>query len=245
MARQVVLAISGSPSSKSRTAMVSRHVLGLLRSEDLETRFLAVRDLPAEALLRGNTSEPQIADALAAVEQASGIVFATPIFKAAYSGLLKCMLDILPQFALAGKAILPIATGGSVAHVRSSGLRAAAGAPVDGRPAYRAEPFHSREGCNRRGRRCCSRPRHGPAAWRGGTSFQSVTRPDRDRRVDGASASGTADHGKQFHSIHSACRAEQGGRLIFAASNIAGIRKALERNLNMVKYLQQFQSALD
>jgi FMN reductase len=117
MARQVVLAISGSPSSKSRTAMVSRHVLGLLRSEDLETRFLAVRDLPAEALLRGNTSEPQIADALAAVEQASGIVFATPIFKAAYSGLLKCMLDILPQFALAGKAILPIATGGSVAHV--------------------------------------------------------------------------------------------------------------------------------
>jgi len=44
-------------------------------------------------------------------------VFATPIFKAAYSGLLKCMLDILPQFALAGKAILPIATGGSVAHV--------------------------------------------------------------------------------------------------------------------------------
>jgi FMN reductase len=97
--------------------MVSQHVLGLLRSEDLETRFLAVRDLPAEALLRGNTSEPQIADALAAVEQASGIVFATPIFKAAYSGLLKCMLDILPQFALAGKAILPIATGGSVAHV--------------------------------------------------------------------------------------------------------------------------------
>jgi FMN reductase len=117
MAQQVVLAVSGSPSSKSRTALVAQHVLGLLRSENLETRFLSVRDLPAEALLRGNTSEPRIAEALAAVEQASGIIFATPIFKAAYSGLLKCMLDILPQFALAGKAILPIATGGSVAHV--------------------------------------------------------------------------------------------------------------------------------
>jgi FMN reductase len=117
MAQQIVLAVSGSPSSKSRTALVAQHVLGLLRSENLETRFLSVRDLPAEALLRGNTSEPEIAEALAAVEQASGIVFATPIFKAAYSGLLKCMLDILPQFALAGKAILPIATGGSVAHV--------------------------------------------------------------------------------------------------------------------------------
>ena len=117
MARQVVLAISGSPSLKSRTAMVAQHVLGLLKSEGLETKFLSVRDLPAEALLRANTSEPLVADAIAAVESASGIVFATPIFKAAYSGLLKCMLDILPQFALAGKAILPIATGGSVAHV--------------------------------------------------------------------------------------------------------------------------------
>ena len=117
MTRQIVPAISGSPSSKSRTALVAQHVLGLLRTENLETRFLSVRDLPAEALLRGNIQESQIAEALAAVEQASGIVFATSIFKAAYSGLLKCMLDILPQFALAGKAILPIATGGSVAHV--------------------------------------------------------------------------------------------------------------------------------
>src|SRR5580698_6151815 len=100
MARQFVLAVSGSPSSKSRTALVAQHVLGLLRTENLETRFLSVRDLPAEALLRANTTEPQIADALAAVEQASGIVFATPIFKAAYSGLLKCMLDILPQFEI-------------------------------------------------------------------------------------------------------------------------------------------------
>jgi FMN reductase len=117
MAEQVVLAISGSPSSKSRTALVAQHVLGMLRSEHLETRFLSVRDLPADALLRGNTADPKIAEALSLVESAAGIVVATPIFKAAYSGLLKCMLDILPQFALAGKALLPIATGGSVAHV--------------------------------------------------------------------------------------------------------------------------------
>jgi FMN reductase len=117
MARQVVLAISGSPSSKSRTALVAQHVLGLLGNENLETRFISARDLPAKALLLADTSDPEIAATLAAVEEASGIVFATPIFKAAYSGLLKCMLDILPQFALAGKAILPIATGGSVAHV--------------------------------------------------------------------------------------------------------------------------------
>src|ERR1700733_1345990 len=117
MVQQVVLAISGSPSSKSRTALVAQHVLGMLRNEGLETKFLSIRDLPAEALLRANTADPKIAEALSLVESAAGIVIATPIFKAAYSGLLKCMLDILPQFAIARKALLPIATGGSVAHV--------------------------------------------------------------------------------------------------------------------------------
>lgn len=97
--------------------MVGRHVLGLLQDDSLETKLLSIRDLPAEALLHANTSDPKIAEALSLVESAAGIVIATPIFKAAYSGLLKCMLDLLPQFALAGKAVLPIATGGSVAHV--------------------------------------------------------------------------------------------------------------------------------
>ena len=41
----------------------------------------------------------------------------TPVYKAAYSGLLKCLLDLLPQHALAGKTVLPLATGGSTAHV--------------------------------------------------------------------------------------------------------------------------------
>lgn len=49
--------------------------------------------------------------------QADGIVIGTPIYKAAYSGLLKLLLDLLPQDAFAGKTVLPIATGGSLAHV--------------------------------------------------------------------------------------------------------------------------------
>ena len=114
---QVVLAISGSPSSKSRTALVAQHVLKLLGSDCLKTEFFSVRDLPAEPLLKADFKNPAISDAVSRIEGASGIIIATPIFKAAYSGLLKCFLDLLPQFALAGKAVLPIATGGSVAHV--------------------------------------------------------------------------------------------------------------------------------
>ncbi len=45
------------------------------------------------------------------------MVVGSPIYKAAFSGLLKVFLDLLPQFALAGKTVLPLVTGGSTAHV--------------------------------------------------------------------------------------------------------------------------------
>jgi len=51
------------------------------------------------------------------VAQADGIVVSTPIYKASYTGVLKSFLDLLPQFGLAGKVVLPVATGGTLAHV--------------------------------------------------------------------------------------------------------------------------------
>ena len=42
---------------------------------------------------------------------------ATPVYKAAYAGVLKAFLDLLPQDALHDKVVLPIATGGSSAHL--------------------------------------------------------------------------------------------------------------------------------
>ena len=44
-------------------------------------------------------------------------MIATPVYKAAYSGVLKVFLDILPQTALKGKVVLPLATGGSPHHM--------------------------------------------------------------------------------------------------------------------------------
>jgi len=51
------------------------------------------------------------------VRQADAVVVATPVYKAAYSGLLKAFLDLLPQDGLAGKLVLPLATGGSQSHM--------------------------------------------------------------------------------------------------------------------------------
>ena len=45
------------------------------------------------------------------------VVVATPVYKAAYSGVLKVFLDLLPQTALKGKTVLPLATGGSPHHM--------------------------------------------------------------------------------------------------------------------------------
>jgi FMN reductase len=77
---------------------------------------LHVRDLPARALLLADYDDAAIARAVRAVADADAIVIATPIYKAAYTGLLKAFLDLLPQDGLAGKLVLPLATGGGHAH---------------------------------------------------------------------------------------------------------------------------------
>lgn len=109
--------ITGSPSRSSKTAALAEHVGRRLSREAFRVRVIHVRDLPAEALLHANTEDPAIAEARTLVEQADGVIVASPVYKAAYSGLLKTFLDLLPQLALRNKVVLPLATGGTLAHV--------------------------------------------------------------------------------------------------------------------------------
>lgn len=112
-----VLSVSGSPSSTSRTARLLRDLDDRLRDQGHEVTSLEVRTLPADALLGAQFGHPAIVAATELFEQADGVVIGTPVYKAAYSGLLKSLLDLLPQYALTGKTVLPLATGGSLAHV--------------------------------------------------------------------------------------------------------------------------------
>jgi FMN reductase len=111
------LIITGSPSGTSRTARLAALVGTRLSKVGLDSSLLDVRSLPAEDLLQARADSPAIAAALARVASANGVVIATPVYKAAYSGLLKTFLDLLPQFGLRDKVVLPLATGGTVAHV--------------------------------------------------------------------------------------------------------------------------------
>jgi FMN reductase len=128
MAAIVVLA--GSPSANSRTVALTEHIAARLREHGHRVRTVRVRDLPAEALLSADASEPRIAEVLDAIAAAEGVVVASPVYKAAYSGVLKTLLDLLPQclyrppeggppppVALTDKVVLPVVTGGSPARV--------------------------------------------------------------------------------------------------------------------------------
>lgn len=113
----LILTISASPSSRSKTALTRAYVDARLAELGHRVLSLDVRDLPPAALLAADTRDPAIAAAVDLVEQADAVVVATPVYKASFSGLLKALLDLLPQRALADKVVLPLAVGGSLAHV--------------------------------------------------------------------------------------------------------------------------------
>lgn len=113
----LVVTISGSPGSVSRTSALGERISSSLAAQGFEVQSINVRDLPAADLLHGVTDSPGLQPALGLIERARGVVIATPIYKASYTGVLKSFLDVLPQFGLLDKVVLPLATGGTLAHV--------------------------------------------------------------------------------------------------------------------------------
>lgn len=112
-----ILLLAGSPSAPSRSTRLLHHVGDKLARRGHRYARLDVRDLPGQAILRADWNDADIQAALATVEEASAVVVATPVYKAAYSGILKAFLDLLPQFGLTNKLVLPLATGGSQSHM--------------------------------------------------------------------------------------------------------------------------------
>ena len=112
-----VLLIAGSPSTPSRSTALLDAVGERLAQRHARIERLAIRELPAQALLLADWNHPAIVNAIAKVAEARVVVVATPVYKAAYSGVLKVFLDLLSQNALKGKTVLPLATGGSPHHM--------------------------------------------------------------------------------------------------------------------------------
>ena len=111
------LLLAGSPSQHSRSAALLDDVAQRLRGRGAQVDRIHIRDLSPQALLLADTGHPSISQAVAQVAAARVLVVSTPVYKAAYSGVLKVFLDLLAQTALQGKTVLPLATGGSPHHM--------------------------------------------------------------------------------------------------------------------------------
>ncbi|KIL40792.1 FMN reductase [Gordoniibacillus kamchatkensis] len=109
--------IAGSPSQQTRLNGLLGFIERELESEGHTASRIQVRDLPPDDLIYARFESERIAQANAEVERADGVIVATPVYKAAYTGVLKSYLDLLPQNALAGKVLLPVAIGGTLAHL--------------------------------------------------------------------------------------------------------------------------------
>lgn len=113
-----IVAIAGSPSDKSKSTELIRKVFLHLEDIGFTTKLISVTDLSPEELVYGPTQDSQsLKNVTEHIERAAGVVIATPVYKAAYSGVLKAFLDLLPQKSLAGKPVLPIMTAGSDKHL--------------------------------------------------------------------------------------------------------------------------------
>ncbi len=112
-----IVVLSGSPSSTSRTAALTEHLAERLREREHTVRVVRIRDdLPAEALIGADATDPAIAEVVGAIKNTDGLLVASPIYKAAYTGVLKTLLDLLPHMVLAGKIVQPLLTGAGQVH---------------------------------------------------------------------------------------------------------------------------------
>lgn len=111
-----IVTLNGSPGERSRSRRLLDYVHAALDARDLPWTSVVIRNLPAQALLHADRSNPELLAALAAVANAKVVVLASPIYQAAYSGLLKCFLDLVPQRGFEDKLVWPIGSGGSARH---------------------------------------------------------------------------------------------------------------------------------
>lgn len=114
-----ILTIAGSPSQKSRSSSVLEISRVILERKGMNVSCLSVKDVPPEDLVFANFESEALKQAQDMIEQAQAIIIGTPVYKASYTGVLKALLDLMPQYAFSGKTILPIATGGTITHLLS------------------------------------------------------------------------------------------------------------------------------
>jgi FMN reductase len=115
---KLVVVSAGLTQPSSTRLLADRLATAVEARADVEVRVVELRELAvdiANHLVTG-FPPPALGDALTAVEEADGLIAATPICTASYSGLFKSFFDLVDSAALTGTPVLIAATGGTARH---------------------------------------------------------------------------------------------------------------------------------
>ena len=123
MTRRIAVVTAGLSQPSSTRLLADRLAAAVdralrLHDETVEVEVVELRTLAhdlTDHLLTGFPSEA-LAEAIATVTRADGLVAVTPVFSASYSGLFKTFFDVLDKDALTGKPVLAAATAGTARH---------------------------------------------------------------------------------------------------------------------------------
>jgi len=112
-----IAVVTGNPKPNSRTHSVARAVAGVLAAElGGEPRRLEI-DLAEHAAALFDWSDPTLSRLTEEVAGSEIAVFASPTYKASYTGMLKAFLDRYGSNGLAGVVAVPVMTGGWPGHL--------------------------------------------------------------------------------------------------------------------------------
>jgi FMN reductase len=119
----MIAVVTGNPKPASRTHSVARAVADALAKELPGAETDLVVDLAGYAPRLFDWADQELAALTARVAASDIAVFASPTYKASYTGLLKAFLDRYGNNGLAGVTAVPVMTGGWPGHLLAVEVR--------------------------------------------------------------------------------------------------------------------------
>ncbi|MCX8957415.1 NADPH-dependent FMN reductase [Erwinia psidii] len=112
-----VITLAGSPRYPSRSTALLTFCQQMLEQHGVDVIPWNLHRFQAEDLIYARFDSPALLALKDDISRADGLIISTPVYKASFSGALKTLLDLLPERALEHKVVLPLATGGTLAHM--------------------------------------------------------------------------------------------------------------------------------
>ncbi|EJK2116286.1 FMN reductase (NADPH) [Vibrio navarrensis] len=112
-----ILLIGGSTTLGSKSENLLDYVEQKLINYGGEIKRYRPQSFNASELVSYDFSSPDIISFQLSVKESDIIFISTPVYQASYSGALKLLLDLIPQNGLSNKVVIPLASGGSNAHL--------------------------------------------------------------------------------------------------------------------------------